>query len=192
MKLFNKPLVLLMLLFFSAGACLAQETYRVAPSGSHVGFSVRNLISPTLGQFKVYHGTLQFSPDHPEKSKVTFEVDVASIDTNIDKRDEHLRTDDYFAAETYPKMTFKSVAFKPVGPHRYLVTGPLTIKGHSKDISILVELKRHVQLWNVSADSLLFSSDFAIDRTEFGVGEPSLYMGSQVNIQLLLDFRRHS
>lgn len=170
----------------------AQPTYQVAPSGSHVGFSIRNFISQTPGEFKAYDGTLQFSAAHPETSKVTFEVDVASIDTDIDKRDEHLRSDDYFGAKAHPKMTFESVAFKSVGPHRYLVTGPLTIKGHSKDISIFVDLERNTQLWNVPSDSLLFTTEFDIDRTEFGVGEPMAVLGSEVHIRLRLDFRNKS
>ncbi len=167
----------------------AQPTYKVNPEATRVGFSIKNLGSKVPGEFKVFSGNLVFSKNKPEASSVSFAVDVASIDTDIEKRDKHLRSDDYFAASTYPQMTFKSESFKNVGGDRYRVTGPLTIKGHTKNVSIFATMERKTQLWNVNGESLVFTSSFEIDRTEFGVGESSSILSNQVAVDLKLDFR---
>jgi polyisoprenoid-binding protein YceI len=191
MKFLFRTLVILMAVF-AGSAGFAATALKVAPGGSHVGFSIRNFVSQTPGEFKTFDGSLSFSAAHPESSTVSFEVDVDSVDTGIVKRDEHLRSDDYFGAESQPKMTFASKAFKRVGVDSYLITGPLTIKGHSKDISVVAKLERHSQLWTVSQESYLFTTSFDVDRVEFGVGKPSHLLGSEVHVDLRLDFRAKS
>jgi polyisoprenoid-binding protein YceI len=173
----------------SCQVAFAQDGYQVQPGTSKIGFSIRNFLSQTPGVFKAFQGTLNFSANRPENSSVTFEIEVASIDTGIAKRDDHLRTDDYFGAEAHPLMTFSSRSFRRVGTDRYAITGPVTIKGHTKTITVLAMLTRHASLWTVQQDSLLFETSFVIDRTEFGVGEASNLMGSKVKVDLNLDFR---
>ena len=170
-------------------ACLAQTRYQVDSRSSAVGFSIRNFLSQTPGVFHEFDGTLDFSAASPESSKVTFSVDIASIDTKIDKRDAHLRTDNYFGAATYPKMTFTSKTFQRAGIDRYLISGPITIKGHSKEISVVAHLARSAKLWTTGQDSLLFETSFVVDRLEFGVGEPNALLGNDVSVELKLDFR---
>lgn len=111
------------------------------------------------------------------------------MDTGNGTRDDHLRGDEYFDTKSFPKMTFESKAFKNVGKDKYLVTGTLTMKGHSKNISVPVTLTKSQSLWASGEDSLIFDSVFAVNRVEFGVGEDSSLLGSEVTVNLHLEFR---
>jgi polyisoprenoid-binding protein YceI len=156
---------------------------------SKVGFSLRHFTGTAHGVFTDYSGSLDFDDRAPENSRVSFEVNVGSIDTDNSKRDEHLRGTEYFNAQRYPTMTFASQKFKPVGKNKFMVTGPLRIKGHEKMVSVPVVLERKQTLWASGEESLHFSGSLEIDRTEFGVGEESALLGSQVTIELDLEFR---
>lgn len=159
------------------------------PSTSKVGFSLRHFGGRADGHFERYTGTLHFDEKNPAGSRVSFEVSVPSINTSNETRDEHLRNKEYFDATNYPQMTFTSKTFKKVGGKRYLVTGPLTIKGHTESVTVPVLLERKTTLWATGEDSLVFQASFDIDRTRFGVGEPSALLGSEVRIELELEFR---
>ena len=168
---------------------LSQEHLRVIPSMSKVGFSLRHFTGRADGDFKRYTGTLDFAEKNPEKSKISFEVDVASIDTNNGSRDQHLRDAEYFDVAHHSKMTFHSKTFKKSGKNKYTVSGPLTIKGHTETVNVPVILKRKTTLWATGEESLVFETKFNIDRTRFGVGEASSLLGSEVEIALNLEFR---
>lgn len=172
-----------------SGPGFSQENLRVVPSKSQVGFSLRHFTGNASGRFESYRGNLDFDAEHPEKSKINFEVDVKSIDTKNSSRDKHLREKEYFDVAGHPKMTFHSEVFRKTGAKTYMVTGPLTIKGHTEKVSIPVTLERKTTLWATGEQSLLFEVSFEVDRTRFGVGEPSSLLGSEVTIDLKLEFR---
>lgn len=169
---------------------LAEESFKVFPKESKIGFTLRHFANKASGTFGQYSGTLDFSKKSPQNSKVSFSVDVNTVDTANTKRDDHLREAEYFDVAKYPKMTFESKVFKEVGKNRYMVTGPLTIKGHTKNVSVPVRLEKSQTLWASGEEALEFSCQFKIDRTEFGVGEESSLLGSEVTIDLLLEFRK--
>jgi polyisoprenoid-binding protein YceI len=171
------------------GVVLSQSSLKPVPEQSQVNFSLRHLTGRADGHFKTYEGKLDFRPKNPDQSHISFDIDVTSIDTNNRKRDEHLIAEDYFDASRYPKMSFSSSKFHSTGNHQFVVTGPLTIKGHTKVVSVPVTLKRNTTLWATGQASLVFEAHFAIDRTEFGVGENSSLLGSEVSIDLELEFR---
>lgn len=179
------------LFIFSLGAsCLADGAFKVYPKTSKVGFELRHFANEATGVFEKYSGHLNFSKSNPQAAQVGFSVDVTSVDTDNTKRDNHLRAEEYFDVDSHPKMTFESKVFKPVGKNRYMVTGPLTIKGHTKNVSVPVKLERSQTLWATGEEALEFSCSFKIDRTEFGVGESSTFLGSEVTINLFLEFRK--
>ena len=167
----------------------AQGSLKPHQDGSRIGFSLRHLTGRAEGVFEIYDGKLDFVEKKPEQSKVSFEIDVASVNTENTKRDDHLRGSDYFHAKKFPKMTFHSERFNPVGDNRFMVTGPLTIKGHTKTVSFPVTLDRKTQLWATGQDALTFKINFTLDRTEFGVGESSSLLGSEVTVDILMEFR---
>lgn len=180
---------LLMVWALLAGIAVAKGSYRVAEKESKVGFSISHLTNTATGKFTKFSSQLNFQQAHPEKSTVSFAVEVASVDTGNSGRDSSLRGDEYFAAAKYPQMTFESKIFKKVGDNQFMVTGPLTIKGHTKNISVPVTLTKTGVTWATGEDVLTFKAAFVIDRTEFGVGEASSLLGSEVSIALNLEFR---
>src|SRR4030042_1668380 len=88
---------------------IATSTWTIDPAHSIVEFAVKHLVVTTVkGRFRDLEGTLRIDEEHPENSSVSASIDVASIDTNVADRDAHLRSDDFFNAEKYPKITFRS------------------------------------------------------------------------------------
>jgi polyisoprenoid-binding protein YceI len=121
-------------------AVLANETYRFDPSGSTIGFSVHQFLGTTHGKFMKFNGKIDVDREHPENSSVTVQIDVRSIDTRIKKRDDHLRSAEFFNVEKFPQMTFKSRSVKRTGPQSGDIHGDLTMHGVTKPITLHVKL----------------------------------------------------
>lgn len=120
-------------------AALAAE-YEIDASHSSAGFSVRHLmVSNVKGQFNKVTGTLSYDAKDLAKSSVQAVIDVNSIDTNEPKRDEHLKSPDFFDAKNHPNITFKSKKFAKAGKDKLKVTGDLTIRGVTKEVVLDVE-----------------------------------------------------
>jgi polyisoprenoid-binding protein YceI len=121
-------------------AVLANETYRFDPSGSTIGFSVHQFLGTTHGKFTKFNGKIDVDREHPENSSVTAQIDVRSIDTRIKKRDDHLRSAEFFNVEKFAQMTFKSRSVKRTGPQSGDIVGDLTMHGVTKPITLHVKL----------------------------------------------------
>lgn len=120
-------------------ASLAQTKWTTDPAHSFVNFSVKHSgISFVDGSFKKFEGNATGSKLDLTDLKINFTVDVASINTGVDMRDNHLRTDDFFNAEKYPKMTFVSTGVKKVKGNAYVLSGKLTIRDVTKDVKFNV------------------------------------------------------
>jgi len=122
------------LLFFSIHQVSIAKDYEVDASHSTVGFVVRHIVSKVNGSFKKFEGRFSFDPSNPAASKLTAEVAVASVDTNEPKRDIHLRGEDFFNAEKFPKFTFVSKKFTPAGDKKFKMSGDLTLRGVTKPV----------------------------------------------------------
>lgn len=123
-----------------SSAALANETYRFDPSGSTIGFSVRQFLGTTHGKFTKFNGKIDVNREHPENSSVTAQIDVRSIDTRIKKRDDHLRSGEFFNVDKYPRITFRSRSVKQTGPQSGDILGDLTIHGVTKPVTLHVKL----------------------------------------------------
>jgi len=121
-------------------AALGNEMYRFDPSSSTIGFSVHQFLGTTHGKFAKFNGNVQVDREHPENSSVTAQIDVRSIDTRIKKRDDHLRSAEFFNVEKYPQITFKSRSVKQTGPQSGDILGDLTIHGVTKPVTLHVKL----------------------------------------------------
>ena len=119
---------------------LANETYRFDPSGSTIGFSVHQFLGTTHGKFMKFNGKIDVNREHPENSSVMAQIDVRSIDTRIKKRDDHLRSAEFFNVDKYPQITFKSRSVKRTGSQSGDILGDLTIHGVTKPITLHVKL----------------------------------------------------
>jgi polyisoprenoid-binding protein YceI len=133
-------LIVAVLIAALSPAVLANDTYRFDPSGSTIGFSVHQFLGTTHGKFTKFNGRIDVNRQQPENSLVTVQIDVRSIDTRIKKRDDHLRSAEFFNVEKFPQMTFKSRSVKQTGPQTGDILGDLTIHGVTKPITLHVKL----------------------------------------------------
>ena len=115
-------------------------TWNIDPVHSEVGFSVRHMmVSKVRGRFGKFSGQLVTAED-PLQSSVTAEIDLASINTGQEQRDQHIQSADFFEVETYPTMTYKSTGVR-VEDGEYVLDGELTLKGITKNVPLRLEIQ---------------------------------------------------
>lgn len=118
----------------------AVQTWNIDPTHSEVQFKVRHLVISTVtGYFRKFEGSLSTENEDFDGGKVTFSLDVDSIDTNQADRDGHLKSDDFFNAEKFPQITFEG-ELKKVGENQYKLSGPLTIRDNTHNVELDAEL----------------------------------------------------
>ncbi|MGW4229216.1 YceI family protein [Streptomyces sp. NPDC004980] len=114
--------------------------YTIDPAHSSIGFTVRHaMVTNVRGSFGEHEGTLKLDGADPANSSASIDVKIASVDTGIADRDGHLVSGDFFDAETFPLMTFRSTQAEQLGGDTYRVTGDLTIKDVTRPLSIDLE-----------------------------------------------------
>jgi polyisoprenoid-binding protein YceI len=137
----------------------AKESYKFDPSGSTIGFSVHQFLGTTRGKFTNFSGRIEIDREHPENSSVTAQIDVRSIDTRIKRRDDHLRSAEFFNVEKFPYITFKSRSVKRTAPQSGDIVGDLTMHGLTKPITLRVKLLTPMNetartRWSVTTDPI--------------------------------------
>ena len=144
------------------------RTFKIDKAHSEATFQVRHLITKVRGRFTDFEGTVQFDEATPEKSSVSFTIKTSSIDTSEADRDKHLRSADFFSVEEYPTITFTSTRVGKISSHQFDVTGPLTIRGTSKEITIPVTyLGGAKDPWGNERAG--FEAELTINRKDFGL-----------------------
>ncbi|MBL0047935.1 MAG: YceI family protein [Bacteroidetes bacterium] len=119
----------------SATAKPDATAWAVDKSHSNVNFTVTHMmVTEVDGKFKVYDGTILSTNDDFSDAQFNFTVDVNSVNTDDEKRDGHLKSDDFFNAEKFPQMKFKSTSFKKVSGKKYVLEGELTIRDVTKKV----------------------------------------------------------
>ncbi|MFG3348302.1 YceI family protein [Streptomyces sp. NPDC048018] len=114
--------------------------YTIDPAHSSIGFTVRHaMVTNVRGSFAEHEGTLTLDGSNPAASSAAIDVKIASIDTGIADRDGHLRSGDFFDAEQFPTMSFRSTEAEQLGGDKYRIKGDLTIKDVTKPLSIDLE-----------------------------------------------------
>ena len=158
-----------------------QGVWVLDASHSYVDFSIRHIVAKSKGSFQSVQGVVDFS-DTPSMN-VT--IDVASINTSNEKRDTHLKTDEYFDAAKFPTMTFVSKSFNKTSDGM-VVTGDLTIKDVTKEVELpLTYLGKQDTPWGFP--SAAFEGEITVDRSEFGVGEKGGLLGDDVTVDFSLE-----
>lgn len=143
-------------------------TYTIDRTHSEVSFRVRHLLSRVTGHFRDFAGTIVFDPSRPEASRVEFAIKTASIDTSVADRDAHLRSDDFFASETLPEITFASDRVVPTGADTFTVEGPLTIRGITRRIELPVTFLGVARdPWG--SERAAFEAAIRLNRKDFGL-----------------------
>lgn len=139
MKFNRKGIVFLALWLALPVAAYAAE-YKIDTGHSAVSFKVRHLFSKVQGNFNTFSGQFSYEPNQPESWKAEAVIDAVSIDTNQEKRDEHLRGKDFFEVETYPQITFKSTGVHEAAGNTAKLDGVLTMHGVEKPVVLDVEI----------------------------------------------------
>ena len=144
------------------------QTWALDAAHSNVEFAVKHLmIAKVKGRFSQVSGNLTADPANPADFKLEVEIDAASIDTRQEQRDAHLRSGDFFDAETYPTITFSGKKIEGDGDE-FRLTGDLTIKGMTREITLDVTNEgRATDPWGGSR--IGFSARGKIDRRDFGL-----------------------
>lgn len=198
-KLFSRGAVALAALTIAAGP--APEPWNVDVPHTGIDFSVKHFFTPVQGSFENYDIELAYDRAHPENSSVRVRIDVQSVATGNEKRDNHLRSGDFFESETYPYITFVSEEVVAVGENELLVRGPLKIKGQVLDVELPVQILGVVDVPAEMQEMLggvtqvaSFETALRIDRRDFGVGVGSwaatAVVGSDVDISIAVEANR--
>jgi polyisoprenoid-binding protein YceI len=126
------------------------------------------VISSVNGQFKDVTGTLVSSKDDFSDAKITIVIASKSITTENDKRDEHLRSADFFDVEKFPESTFKSTSIKKTGDNTFVITGELTMHGVTKSVDLIAAFKGKIKSpWGQTVAA--FKGSTTIDRNDWGL-----------------------
>ncbi|MEP6993172.1 MAG: YceI family protein [Acidobacteriota bacterium] len=136
--MFRRTRALIPFLLAAAVPLLAADAYTIDKNHSDVSFQIRHFASKVRGRFGDFEGAIQADTAKPETSSVAFHIKTASIDTGNTDRDKHLRSADFFDAEKNPDISFQSTKITPTGKDKFDVTGTLTMRGVSKEITIPV------------------------------------------------------
>ncbi len=181
---------LLVALFVSvaANSAFAQSTWTIDGSHSDVSFNVSHLVvSEATGKFKKFDGELKAKNDDFTDAEIAFTIDAASINTEDEKRDGHLRSADFFDVAKYPTITFKSKSFKKVDGNKYKLVGDLTMHGVTKTVELDAVFKGTAKSpWGQTVGAFKLSG--AVDRKDFGLtwnktlDNGGLLVGEIVNI----------
>jgi polyisoprenoid-binding protein YceI len=143
--------------------------WTIDPTHSLAEFAVKHLVITTIkGRFRDLAGTIEIDEGHPEYSSVEARIAVASIDTDLEDRDTHLRSDDFFNAEAYPYISFRSTRIERADDVRFTVTGDLTIRDVTKELELAVEYDGQVDdPWG--GHRAAFTASTQISRSDFNV-----------------------
>jgi len=144
-------------------------TYTLDAAHTRLGFVARHaMVTKVRGAFNDFEGTATIDGTDPSKSTVNVTIQVACIDTRNEQRDGHLRTNDFFAIETYPTITFASTSIAHDGGNDFQVTGDLTIKGVTKQVTIPLEFQGAAKD-PFGNDRIGFEGSLVINRSDYGV-----------------------
>ena len=167
----------------SLSAQTSGRAFSPSDDGSTIGFTIKNFGFNSEGSFKGLQGTIVFDPQNPATSSFDVSVDAASVSTDNSMRDDHLRQDAYFDVTKYPRIRFVSTSVVATDKNgHYTVTGKLTIKGNTKEISFPF-------LATPAGDDFIFKGSFSINRKDFGIGGAST-LSNQLTVSLTVLARR--
>jgi polyisoprenoid-binding protein YceI len=171
---------------FATTAWAQGSEWQIDPAHTTVGFTVRHMgISNVHGRFTKVSGTANIDDSDITKSSVNATMDIASITTGNDSRDNDLRSPNYFDAAQFPTMTFKSKSISKNGDNKLKIVGDLTIKGVTKEVTLDVDgPSSPVKMGPNQRRGL--SATTSINRKDFGVGAktPSAMVGEEIKIEI--------
>jgi len=171
----------------STTAFAAFSSLKLDTVHSKVGFTAATVLFDVDGEFGEFNVEIDGEPSKPETVKVRATIDAASIDTRNTKRDNHLKSADFFDVEKYPKITFASTSVKGKGA-QLTVKGNLSMHGTTKSVSIPFKIAKGKN--GAGVDTTTYKGKLTIDRNDFGIGTDSIAakisLEDEVEIKLLI------
>jgi polyisoprenoid-binding protein YceI len=191
-------LLLLMTLMISMSVLAQKTAWKLDKSHSSVEFSVRHfVISEVTGRFKDFDISVNASKPDFTDAEIDATIKVASINSDNEKRDGHLRTDDFFNGEKFPEIKFKSTSFEKVGENKYEITGDLTIRDVTKKVTFDAIYNGSIKSpWGALVTS--WKATVAVNRFDYGlkwnktIEAGGLIAGDTVTITLNLELTKPS
>ena len=183
---FRSIRTLIVLAALSIAATLnAQDVYKVDPVHSQIGFKIRHLVAKSSGRFTKFEGAITVDAKDIAKSKVEVTIDAASINTDNEARDKHLRGADFFEVDKFPTITFKSTAVKEVEKGKLQVTGDLTMHGVTKSITFpITNAGTRAGMKPGSVVAGFIDGALKLNRNDFGIKTYPGVLGDDVEISL--------
>ena len=146
-------------------------------ANSSVAFNIKNAGIGVNGNFKQFETSIDYNESVNAPSSIKASIETNSIDTGVDARDKHLRKEEFFDVEKFPKITFESSKIMKLSTGGFVAEGKLTIKNTTRDISIPFT-------YTGTADGGVFEGTVTLNRMDYGVGGKSLTMGDDVTVTL--------
>ena len=185
---FSKQIIIGFLFLFGAGAAQAADTFVIDPNHTNIVFAVNHLgYSNMIGQFQEFEGQFTVDQENPENGSVQITIKTASVDTDHEKRDDHLRSPDFFNAAEFPEMTFKSTGVEVTGENTRKVTGDLTLLGVTKPVTLDVTVNKIAPHPLPQYEGVLtagISASTSILRSDYGMKTFLPALGDEVRIWL--------
>jgi len=187
-------LLLSLTLLLPTLASAEPATYKIDPNHSSVGFSIRHFVSNVPGRFRDFSGVIKYDKQNPAASSVEFTVQAASITTDNNDRDEHLRSADFFDVQKFPTLTFTSTKVTPKDANTLDVTGNLTLHGVTREIAIPVQVLGTMKA--PRGEKAGFEASFTLNRKEYGIvwnrvfDFGSTLLGDEVRISIEIEADR--
>ncbi len=148
---------------------LAAATYQIDPAHSTAGFTVRHMmVSNVSGEFARLSGTVEYDSASIAQARIDVVIDAASVNTRNEKRDQHLKSEDFFDVANHPTITFRSKRVEKIADGQLRATGDLTIRGVTKEVVLSVEGPTQ-EIQAQGAYRMGASATTRINRKDFGV-----------------------
>jgi polyisoprenoid-binding protein YceI len=164
-------------------------------SHTSINFSINHFFSAVTGKFTAFDGNIHLDPNNVAGSKADFTISINSVNTDDDKRDDHLQSADFFDATTYPTMRFASTRIEKKSDKEFMVHGKLTIKDITKDVVLPLRITGEMEHPMMKGTIILgVEIDTTISRSDFGVGTGSwaatMVVGDEVRIHIPMELNR--
>ncbi len=200
MKVLQKTLITLFALIFAVtgqavatdGNTVVMDQWSIDKAHSNINFTITHFFTPVDGSFEDYSSEINFDPQDLENSSIDVTIPVESINTENERRDNHLKSDDFFNASEWPNITFQSNSIEQTGDNQFVAHGELTIRDVTREFDLPFELKGvmdHPMQENTKVAGITASA--SLNRTDYGVGvgdwAATAVVGDEVNIQLNLE-----
>ena len=166
---------------------LAQDVYKIDAVHSQVGFKVRHFVAKTAGRFAKFEGVIKVDTADISKSSVEVSIDAASVSTDNEGRDKHLRSADFFETDKYPAITFKSTAVKEVAKGKLEVTGDLTMKGVTKKVTFPITNAGTREVKPGKVVGGFIDGALKVNRMDYGIKYGPAVVGEEVEIELNIE-----